>query len=114
MADCLFCKIINKEIPASIVFEDEKVLVFNDINPQAPVHFLAIPKKHIAGVAELEKEDQELVGYLYLAMKKLAAEKGLDKSGYRIVVNNGQDAGQAVAHLHFHLLGGRPLKWPTG
>jgi len=109
---CLFCKIISKEIPASIVYEDDKVLAFNDINPQAPVHILVIPKEHVQGVAEIK--DTRVISDLYAVMQKLAEQKGLDKTGYRIVVNHGKDAGQAVAHLHFHLLGGRFLSWPPG
>jgi len=109
---CIFCKIIRKEIPSSVVYEDDKVLAFNDIAPQAPVHILVIPKKHADTVAELD--DMSVVKDLFSVMKKLAQEKGIDKSGYRIVVNHGKDAGQAVPHLHFHLLGGRPLAWPPG
>ena len=109
---CLFCKIIAKEIPASIVYEDDTVLAFNDIAPQAPVHILVIPKKHVDTVDELV--DMSVVSDLFAVMKKLAAEKGIEKSGYRIVVNHGKDAGQAVPHLHFHLLGGRKLTWPPG
>ena len=110
--DCIFCKIAKKEIPSSIVYEDDKMLAFNDIAPQAPVHILVIPKKHVSTVAELE--DMEVVKDLFSMMKVIAEEKGIAKTGYRIVVNHGKDAGQAVAHLHFHLLGGRPLKWPPG
>jgi histidine triad (HIT) family protein len=110
--ECIFCKIINKEIPSSIVFEDDKVLAFNDVSPQAPVHILVIPKKHVSTVDELK--DMSVVSDLFSVMKKLAADKGIDKSGYRIVINHGKDAGQAVPHLHFHLLGGRPLSWPPG
>ncbi len=110
--DCIFCKIIKKEIPSSIVFEDDKVLAFNDISPQAPVHILVVPKKHVSSVAELK--DMDVVSDLFSVMKKLAIEKGIEKTGYRIVVNHGKDAGQAVPHLHFHLLGGRPLNWPPG
>lgn len=110
--DCIFCKIIKKEIPSSIVYEDDKVLAFNDISPQAPVHIIVIPKTHVTTVAELD--DMDVVRDLYSVMKKIAQEKGVDKTGYRIVVNHGKDAGQAVPHLHFHLLGGRPLKWPPG
>jgi histidine triad (HIT) family protein len=109
---CLFCKIINKEIPASIVYEDDKVLAFNDIAPQAPVHILFIPKQHVSSVSELE--DMSIMKDLFAVMKKIAVEQGIDQSGYRIVVNHGKDAGQAVNHLHFHLLGGRPFKWPPG
>jgi histidine triad (HIT) family protein len=110
--NCIFCKIINKEIPSSLVYEDDKVLAFNDISPQAPVHIIVIPKKHVTSVSELD--DISAVSDLFAVMKKIAAEKGIEKSGYRIVVNHGKDAGQAVPHLHFHLLGGRPLSWPPG
>ncbi|MEE8638629.1 MAG: histidine triad nucleotide-binding protein [Candidatus Margulisiibacteriota bacterium] len=110
--DCIFCKIIKKEIPSSIIYEDDKVLAFNDISPQAPVHIIVIPKKHVASVAELD--DMGVVRDLFSMMKVIAEEKGIAKTGYRIVVNHGKDAGQAVPHLHFHLLGGRPLKWPPG
>ena len=110
--DCIFCKIAKKEIPSSIVYEDDKMLAFNDIAPQAPVHILVIPKKHVSTVAELE--DMEVVKDLFSMMKVIAEQKGIAKTGYRIVVNHGKDAGQAVPHLHFHLLGGRPLKWPPG
>jgi histidine triad (HIT) family protein len=110
--DCIFCKIAARQIPSSIVYEDDKVLAFNDIAPQAPVHILVIPKMHVSTVDELK--DMSVVADLFSVMKRLAAEKGIDKSGYRIVVNHGKDAGQAVPHLHFHLLGGRPLSWPPG
>jgi len=109
---CLFCQIIAKEIPAAIVYEDEQVLAFNDINPQAPTHILVIPKKHATSIADFN--EPLVVSDLFQVMRKLAQEKGLDKSGYRIVVNHGVDAGQAVPHLHFHLLGGRKLNWPPG
>jgi histidine triad (HIT) family protein len=112
MADCLFCKIAKKEISSSIVYEDDKVFAFNDINPKAPTHILVIPKRHVSSVAD--KEAAAVVGDLFSVMKKLAEEKGVDKTGYRIIVNHGRDSGQAVPHLHFHLLGGRPLKWPPG
>ncbi|MCK4816520.1 histidine triad nucleotide-binding protein [bacterium] len=110
--DCIFCKIIKKEIPSSIIYEDDKVLAFNDIDPRAPIHILVIPKQHVDTVDQLT--DMSVVADLFQVMKKIAAEKGLDKSGYRIVVNHGADAGQAVPHLHFHLLGGRKLSWPPG
>jgi histidine triad (HIT) family protein len=112
MADCIFCKITKKEIPSSVVFEDDKVLAFNDIDPKAPIHILVIPKKHVDTVDELG--DMSIVADLFAVMKRIAAEKGIDKTGYRIVVNHGADAGQAVPHLHFHLLGGRELTWPPG
>ena len=112
MMDCLFCRIANKQIPSSVVHEDNEVMAFNDIAPQAPVHVLVIPKKHVASVDELE--GMGVVKDLFAVMKKIAREKGIDRSGYRIVVNHGRDAGQAVPHLHFHLLGGRSLAWPPG
>jgi histidine triad (HIT) family protein len=109
---CIFCKIVKKEISSSIVFEDDKVLAFNDIDPKAPVHILVVPKAHVDSVADLK--DTAVISDLFAVMKKLAEEKGIDKTGYRIVVNHGKDAGQAVPHLHFHLLGGRLLNWPPG
>ena len=113
MSDCIFCKIANKEIKSDIVYEDDRVVAFNDINPHAPVHVLVIPKKHIVGVAEARDEDAELIGHLQLVAAKLAEEKGVAE-GYRIVVNSGPLAGQSVMHLHYHLLGGRRLNWPPG
>ena len=110
--DCAFCKIVNNEILADIVYEDDEVLAFNDIAPQAPTHILAIPKQHVASIADLE--DVGVADKLLAALKKLAKEKALDESGYRIVVNHGKDGGQAVHHLHFHLLGGRQMQWPPG
>lgn len=107
--DCLFCKIINKEIPSQIVYEDEDILAFNDIAPKAPVHILIIPKKHIASHVQLVKEDIELLGKIHMVIKKIAEEKEIAESGYRVVVNCGEDGGQEVKHLHFHLLGGRKL-----
>jgi histidine triad (HIT) family protein len=109
----IFTKIINREIPAKIVYEDDQCLAFHDNNPQAPTHVLVIPKREISGVAALTDGDGELIGHLYLVMRQLAADLGLE-DGYRIVVNNGRAAGQSVDHLHFHLLGGRPLGWPPG
>lgn len=109
----IFKKIIDKEIPAKIVFEDERCLAFHDVAPQAPTHVLVIPKKEIASLAELEDGDAELVGHMFVVMRNLARELGLG-SGYRVVVNSGRDGGQSVDHLHFHLLGGRQLKWPPG
>ena len=113
MSDCIFCKIANKEIESDIVYEDDRAVAFNDINPHAPVHILVIPKKHIAGVAEAQDEDAELMGHLQLVAARLAKEKGVAE-GYRIVVNSGPLAGQSVMHLHYHLLGGRRLNWPPG
>ena len=109
---CLFCEIIDKNIPADIVFEDDDIMAFRDVAPQAPVHILVIPKKHIPGLPEIAEKDRELMGRICLAAAEIAGREGIDRSGYRLVVNSGPDAGQAVAHLHFHLLGGRPLGWP--
>lgn len=111
--DCLFCKIISKEIPSEKVYEDEFVYAFKDIEPQAPFHVLIIPKKHIRSVDELEEEDSHLVSKIYMVAKKLAKDFNLEK-GYRIVTNIKEDGGQTVNHLHFHMLGGRSLQWPPG
>lgn len=107
--DCIFCKIINKEIPADVVYEDEEVIVFKDINPVAPIHFLIVPKKHIVSVNTLEVEDKKLVGQLFLTAKKVAKEQDISKTGYRLIFNIGPDAGQVVDHLHLHLLGKKKL-----
>lgn len=109
----IFMKIIDREIPADIVFEDELCLAFRDINPQAPVHLIVIPKKEIAMVDDMSEEDEAVVGHLFLAMKEIAKKEGLDR-GYRVVTNNGPDAGQEVMHLHFHMLAGRGFRWPPG
>lgn len=114
MSDCLFCKIIEKQIPAKIAYEDDQVLAFHDISPQAPVHILIIPKKHIASINDLQECDSAIIGYLHQIAKKLAHELKIEKSGYRLVINNGPDAGQAVSHIHLHVLGGRKLQWPPG
>jgi histidine triad (HIT) family protein len=113
VSDCLFCKIINKEIPAKIAFENEHVVAFHDVNPQAPVHVLIVPKKHVEGLAELEKADNVSVGACILAAKKLVKDLKIVE-GARLVVNQGPRAGQSIFHLHFHLLGGRDLVWPPG
>lgn len=113
MSDCLFCRIVSGEIPSSKVYEDEKVIAFNDIDKKAPVHLLIVPKKHIGSVAETPEEDMGIYAHIMSVAKKLAAENGL-KNGYRIVVNTGRDGGQSVPHLHFHLLGGRSMAWPPG
>jgi len=114
VSDCLFCKIANKEIPAQVVYEDDQVLAFNDIDPQAPTHILIIPKKHISDIVSLEEVDLPLVGHMFKVMKKIAEEKGIDQDGYRIVANCREKGGQTVGHLHFHLLGGRQMMWPPG
>lgn len=109
MASCLFCKIINKEIPADIVYEDKDILAFMDIAPKAPVHILIIPKKHLANINEAGQADRELISKMIFVAKDLAKEYQLDQSGYRLVSNSGPDSGQIVFHLHFHLLGGQKL-----
>lgn len=109
----IFKKIIDKEIPAKIIFEDDRCLAFHDVAPQAPTHVLVIPKKEIASLADLKEGDADLVGHLFVVIRNLAGELGLG-NGYRVVVNSGRDGGQSVDHLHFHLLGGRQLKWPPG
>jgi histidine triad (HIT) family protein len=114
MSDDLFLKIINREIPADIVFETEDVLAFRDINPQAPVHVLIIPKVHIRTVNDIQKDQAELVGSLYLAAKEIARDEGLSEDGYRLVMNCNRAAGQVVFHIHLHLLGGREFSWPPG
>jgi histidine triad (HIT) family protein len=114
MSDCLFCKIVQKTIPAKVVYEDDRTLAFDDINPQAPVHTLIIPKEHVAAVQDCPDQDANLLTHLLLTCTNVAKQKGLTGSGYRIVTNTGRDAGQTVFHLHFHLLGGRHLSWPPG
>lgn len=112
--DCIFCKIAQGDIPADKVFEDQEVVVFKDLNPQAPVHLLAIPKKHITTLEFAEPEDQALLGTLMFTAKTVAAEQGLEAAGYRLVMNVGEQAGQTVMHLHLHILAGRELSWPPG
>ncbi|MFM7382494.1 MAG: histidine triad nucleotide-binding protein [Microcystaceae cyanobacterium] len=111
--ETLFSKIIRREIPAQIVYEDDLCLAFKDINPQAPVHLLIIPKKAIAKLSSADTEDQSLLGHLLLTAKKLATDLGLE-NGFRLILNNGEEAGQTVFHLHIHLLGDRPFAWPPG
>ena len=110
----LFEKIIAREIPAEIIYEDDLVLAFNDINPKAPTHVLIIPKKPIPRIAEAEPEDHQVLGHLLLKARELASELGLQKKGFRLVFNNGPDAGETVPHLHLHILGGREMTWPPG
>jgi histidine triad (HIT) family protein len=114
MSDCLFCKIVNKEIPAEIVYEDDLVLAFKDINPQAPQHLLIIPKKHIDKVSNLKKQEGDLISRMVLKANEIADLQGLADEGYRLVINCGKNAGQEVFHLHLHLLGGRKFTWPPG
>lgn len=114
MTDCLFCKFISREIQPDVVYEDDDVLGFRDINPQAPTHILIVPKRHISTLNDLQVEDAGLVGKLYLAAKKVAADEGIAKPGYRTLINCNAEAGQTVFHIHLHLLGGRPMSWPPG
>lgn len=114
MSDCIFCKIVSKEINSDIVFESKNIVAFRDINPQAPTHLLLIPRKHIPMIAETGKEDKDLLGELILTARDIAEQENIAKSGYRLVFNNGDHGGQDVYHVHLHLLGGRPLQWPPG
>lgn len=114
IVDCIFCKIINGEIPSSKVYEDELVYAFEDINPSAPVHVLIVPKEHIASLEEMNEGHTSLIGHLHLVASKIAKERKIDESGYRLLTNVGKDGGQSVFHLHYHLLGGRTLQWPPG
>jgi histidine triad (HIT) family protein len=114
MAECLFCRIAAGEIPASVVYQDDRVVAFRDVNPQAPTHVLLIPRKHIPSLVALSEEDDAIIGYLARISGQIAQAEGIAQSGYRLVANNGREAGQSVDHVHFHLLGGRGLTWPPG
>ncbi len=114
MSQCLFCRIIAGEVAGEIVHQDEKVIAIKDINPQAPLHLLLMPRKHIATLFEVGEEDKELLGHVFLVANLLAKNHGVAQGGFRIVVNCGPEAGQSVYHIHFHLLGGRSMKWPPG
>lgn len=114
MENCLFCKIASGQIASDIVYQDEDVVAFKDINPQAPVHILLISRRHIPSIADVTPEDGPLLGILFSVAAKLAHKMGVDEGGYRVVTNVGRDAGQSVFHLHFHLLGGRKFAWPPG
>ena len=114
MNDCLFCKIAAGQIPSNKLYEDDQLLAFYDIDPQAPVHFLAIPKEHIASANDITPENSAIVAYIFQVIAKVAAQEGLAENGYRIVNNCGEDGQQTVKHLHFHVLGGRKLTWPPG
>lgn len=113
MTNCLFCNIINGEIPSTLIYEDEKVIAFEDINPQAPVHYLVIPREHIQSMAHIDESNKELLGHILSVASKIAKNQGLD-SGYRIINNCGEDGGQTVDHIHFHILGKRKMLWPPG
>ncbi len=114
MSDCLFCKMVSGEIQPDVVYEDEGVLAFRDVNPQAPTHVLVIPKAHIATTNDLDADNADVVGRLYLAAKQIADDEGIAEPGYRMVMNCNPGAGQSVYHIHLHLLGGRPMSWPPG
>lgn len=109
MEDCVFCKIIKKEIPSDIVYEDEKVIAFKDINPATPIHILVIPKKHIETLLDVTEEDSMLIAHIYQVINKIARENGFAENGFRIIANCGKDSGQEVMHIHFHILAGRKL-----
>ncbi|MHB9155096.1 MAG: histidine triad nucleotide-binding protein [Endomicrobiales bacterium] len=112
--DCLFCGIVQKKIPASVIYENDRILAFRDVHPQAPVHILVIPKRHIPGLNDITPEDNELLGEIQNVARELAAKEHIAQDGYRLAVNCGPAAGQAVSHLHYHLLGGRTFSWPPG
>ncbi|MCX6559532.1 MAG: histidine triad nucleotide-binding protein [Candidatus Aminicenantes bacterium] len=114
MNDCLFCKIAAKAIPAKIVYEDERILAFDDIRPQAPVHTLIIPKEHFASLNDVPAEKADLLAAILIKAREIAAAKGVGATGYRLVLNTARDSGQEVFHIHFHVLGGRPMHWPPG
>ncbi len=112
--DCLFCRILAKEISAKLVHEDDRAIAFEDINPQAPTHVLIVPRRHIAGMNDVTADDAALLGHLQLVAAEIARKRGLADTGYRTVLNTGRGAGQSIFHLHLHLLGGRGLRWPPG
>ena len=112
--DCIFCKIISGEVPANIVLENDSILAFKDIEPQAPVHILIIPKKHITSINDIKFKDRDICGDMLLAAKQIAKTSNINNSGYRTIFNTNEDAGQTVFHIHMHLLGGRKMKWPPG
>ena len=115
MSDCIFCKIANKELNSNVVFEDDMVIAIRDLDPKAPEHVLIIPKKHIASINEFQDLDKELAAHILVdVVQKVASKLNIDKSGYRVVINTGDDGGQTVHHLHVHILGGRSMTWPPG
>lgn len=114
MSDCIFCKIIDKKIPARIIYEDEHAIAFEDINPQAPVHTLVIPRKHIPTLLDIKEEDNNLIGHLVKVANKIANDKGIAEKGFRVVTNCNPESGQTVYHIHLHILGGRQMYWPPG
>lgn len=112
--DCLFCRILNGDIPADVIYESDTAIAFRDINPKAPTHAVIIPRRHISTINDIGEDDQEVVGSLYLAAKAIAAQEGFSDEGFRTVMNCNEAAGQTVFHIHLHLLGGRQLGWPPG
>ena len=114
MADCIFCKIINGEIPSTNVYRNEQVTAFRDLNPAAPTHILIVPNKHIDSVNVLASEDEQLIGHLFTTARQLAAQEGIAEGGYRLIINTNADAGQTIFHIHLHLMGGAPMKHPMG
>ncbi|MBN1221863.1 MAG: histidine triad nucleotide-binding protein [Candidatus Aminicenantes bacterium] len=114
MEGCIFCKIADREIPSKIIFEDADILAFDDINPQAPVHVLLIPKEHYASLNNIPESKKDLLGHILLKARQIARDKGIGERGYRIVLNTARDSGQEVFHIHFHILGGRRMSWPPG
>lgn len=111
MDDCIFCKIIKGQIPSCIVYEDEEIIAFKDIHPVAPIHILVIPKKHIESINDIKPEDEKVIGKIYSVIKQIAKEQGIAERGYRVIVNCGEDGGQEVMHLHYHLIGGKKLSF---
>jgi histidine triad (HIT) family protein len=114
LEDCIFCKIINKEISSEIIYEDNNSIAFKDINPQAPVHILIIPKKHIKSLVDINKNDKVILGHLLYVAKDLASKLNISQKGFRIILNSGLESGQSVWHIHFHVIGGRKMSWPPG
>jgi histidine triad (HIT) family protein len=112
--NCIFCKVAAKQIPAKLVHEDDMAIAFEDINPQAPTHILIVPKNHVPDIHSMTPADRQMVGHLFLIAQSIAEKQGLDQRGYRMVINNGRDAGQTVFHIHLHLLSGRSFAWPPG
>jgi histidine triad (HIT) family protein len=114
LSDCIFCKIIKGDIPGNFVYQDDKVVAFNDIDPKAPVHILIVPKEHIPSLMEAAEDKHDILSHILMVATKLAKETGIDQKGFRIVNNCGEEGGQSVGHIHFHLLGGRFMQWPPG
>ncbi|MCR6513496.1 MAG: histidine triad nucleotide-binding protein [Clostridium chrysemydis] len=112
MTDCIFCKIIKGEIPSKKIYEDDLVYAFYDINPEAPIHFLVVPKEHIQGANDITEENSKYIAHIFLVINKIASELGIREGGYRIINNCGEDGGQTVNHIHFHVMGGKKMKWP--